>query len=130
MYHKIIIVGYTGKDPEMRYMPDGRPVANMSVATDKRVPSGDQYVTSTIWFRVSVFGRTAEVVNQYVKKGTLVLVEGELIADPKTGSPRVFTRSDGSAGASFEMSAARVRILSKSKTENGSVGSEDDETPF
>jgi single-strand DNA-binding protein len=58
-----------------------------------------------------------ENVNQYLKKGSKVLVEGRLNADPETGGPRVFTRNDGSTGASFEMTAQNVVFLS-SRTED------------
>ena len=113
MYQKIIIVGNLGRDPEMRYMPDGTAVTNLSVATNRRWTdraSGDQR-EETVWFRVSVWGPQAESVNQYLSKGRQVLVEGRLQADPETGGPRMFTRQDGTVGASYEIRAFSVQFL-------------------
>ncbi len=112
MFQSLIIVGNLGRDPEMRYLPDGKPVTNLSVATNRVYTnaSGEQ-VKETTWFRVSVFGKQAEVCNQYLAKGRLVLVEGALRADPTTGGPRVWQGQDGSYRASFEMTATTVRFL-------------------
>jgi len=112
MYHTIIIVGNLGRDPEMRYTPSGQAVCNFSVATNRQyTDSGGQQVKETIWFRISTWGKTAEVCNQYLKKGSKVLVEGRLVADPATGGPRIWQGQRG-PGASFEVSAATVRFLS------------------
>jgi single-strand DNA-binding protein len=125
MYHTIIIVGNVGRDAEMRYTPSGAAVASFSVATNRQytASSGEQ-VKETIWFRVSAWGRQAEVCNQYVKKGMKVLVEGRLTADQDTGGPRIWTGQDGSARASFEITAATVRFLSsRGEYEPSSTGS-------
>ncbi len=63
-------------------------------------------VKETIWFRVSVWGKQAESSNQYLKKGSKVLVEGRLTPDPATGGPRIWTRQDGTPAASFEVTAS------------------------
>jgi single-strand DNA-binding protein len=113
VYHKLIIAGNLGRDPEMRYLPSGQAVTNISVATNRvYTDSNGQKVTETIWFRVSVWGARGETVNQYLRKGSKVLVEGRLNVDPETGGPRIFTRSDGTSGASFEMTAQNVVFLS------------------
>ena len=111
MYHKITIVGHLGRDPEMRYTQDGTPVTNFSVATSRRWnrPDGTQ-VDETVWFRVSAWKRLAEICNEYLQKGRLVLIEGRLRPDDR-GNPRVFTRNDGTAGASFEVTALTVKFL-------------------
>ncbi len=113
MYQKLIVVGNLGSDPEMRYMPDGSAVTNFSLATNRRWTDSRTNETreETTWIRVSVWGRQAETVNQYLSKGRRVLVEGRLRPDPQTGSPRVFTRQDGTMGSSFEMTADSVRFL-------------------
>lgn len=112
MYHKVIIVGNLGRDPEMRYTPDGQPVTNFSVATNRRwTDAQGQLQEETTWFRVSVFGRQAEACAQYLSKGRQVLVEGRLRPDPQTGGPRIWTRSDGTAGASYEVIARQVKFL-------------------
>jgi len=112
-YHTVIVVGRLGRDPEMRYSPSGDPVTSFSVATDRQYSdSAGQRVKETMWFRVSVWGKQAESCNQYLKKGKMVLVEGRLLCDPKTGAPRIFNRSDGTQGSSFEINANTVRFLS------------------
>ena len=113
MYHTLIIVGNVGKDPEMRYTPSGQAVTSFSVASNRQYTTGNgEQVKETIWFRVTTWGKQAEVCNQYVKKGMKVLVEGRLTPDKATGGPRVWTKQDGSAGSSFEVNAAMVRFLS------------------
>jgi single-strand DNA-binding protein len=121
MYHTIIIVGNVGKDPEMRYTPSGQAVTSFSVATNRQytASSGEQ-VKETIWFRISAWGKQAEVCNQYLRKGSKVLIEGRLTPDKNTGGPRVWTKQDGSAGASFEVTASTVRFLS-SRNEAGEM---------
>ncbi|MCS7252101.1 MAG: single-stranded DNA-binding protein [Anaerolineae bacterium] len=112
MYHKLIIAGHLGTDPEMRYTPEGTPVTSFRMASNIRYrdASGDQR-EETIWFRVSVFGRQAEIANQYLQKGRSVLVEGQLRPDPQTGNPRIFRRSDGTAGAVYEVRAHRIVFI-------------------
>ena len=141
MYQKITIVGNLGRDPEMRYTPSGQAVTNISVATSRRWTTNDgERADETTWFRVSVWGRQGETVNQYLSKGSKVLVEGRLNPDPQTGGPKIWTRQDGTSGSTFEITANRVVFLS-SKAENeayqaqsgdgGSQGPvEEDEIPF
>jgi len=124
MYHTIIIAGNVGREPEMRYTPEGKAVTSFSVA----VSDGFGEKKHTIWFRVSAWEKTAEVVSQYLHKGSRVLVEGRLQSD-SNGGPRIWTRQDGTSGASFEITANTVRFLS-SKSEGG-AGAPDEvaETP-
>jgi len=120
MYQKIIVAGNLGKDPEMRYAPNGDAVTSFSVATSRKyTDKGGNKVEETTWFRVSVWGKQAETCNQYLKKGSKVLVEGRLIADKATGGPKIWTRQDGTAGSSFEITAEGVRFLSSSRDDNG-----------
>lgn len=123
MYHTIIIVGFLGRDPEMRFTPSGQAVTNFNVATNRQYTGSDgQPVKETIWFRVSTWGKSAETCNQYLRKGSKVLVEGRLVPDKETGGPRVYTRQDGTAGSSFEVSASTVRFLSsRGEDESGAV---------
>jgi single-strand DNA-binding protein len=65
----------------------------------------------TVWFRVSVWGKQAEVCNQYLSKGRQVLVEGRLTAEKETGGPRIWTDQNGKPRASYEVSAFEVRFL-------------------
>ena len=121
MYHKIILVGNLGRDPEMRYTPSGAAVTNFSMATSEKWTGQDGTPQErTIWWRVSVFGKQAESCNEYLKKGSKVLVEGHLRGDEK-GNPRVYQRQDGTSGASFEVTAASVKFLS-TRSEGGGQG--------
>lgn len=125
MYQHITIVGRLGRDPEMRYTPSGQAVTSFNVATDRQYTDGNgQKVKETTWFRVSVWGKQAETTNQYLKKGSMVLVDGRLTPDPKTGGPRVWKRQDGTEGASFEISASSVRFLSTRSETSGAGGGE------
>lgn len=113
MYHTIIIVGNVGKDPEMRYAPSGQPFTSFSVATHRQYTAGNgEQVKETIWFRVTTWGKQAEICNQYIRKGAKVLIEGRLTPDKATGGPRIFNKQDGSVGAAFEVTAGTVRFLS------------------
>ncbi|HET7009754.1 MAG TPA: single-stranded DNA-binding protein [Anaerolineales bacterium] len=111
MFHKIILVGNLGRDPEMRYTPSGQAVTNLSVATNRTYTdnSGNQ-VKQTVWFRISVWGKQAEATHQYLRKGRQVLVEGRLNPDDN-GNPRIWTGQDGSPRASYEVTAETVRFL-------------------
>jgi single-strand DNA-binding protein len=113
MYQTIIIAGNLGRDPEMRYLQSGQAVTSFSVATNRQYTnSRGEQIKETIWFRVSAWGRQAEICNQFLSKGSKVLVEGRLTADPGTGGPRIWTGQDGSSRASFEINAQTVRFLS------------------
>lgn len=112
MYQKLIIVGNLGRDPEMRYMPDGTAVTNFSVATSRKwTDQFGQKAEETTWFRVSTWGKQAETCHEYLTKGSKVLVEGRLQVDPTTGGPKLFTRQDGTVGAAFQVTASEIRFL-------------------
>jgi len=139
MFHKVILVGNLGRDPEMRYTPGGQAVTTLSVASNRTYTdsSGNQ-VKQTIWFRVSVWGKQAESCHQYLRKGRPVLVEGRLNPDDN-GNPRIWTAQDGTPRASFEVTAETVRFLGGGRDEGGAGGEEagvgqgpetEDEIPF
>jgi single-strand DNA-binding protein len=121
-YHTLIIVGNVGKDPEMRFTPSGQAVTSFSVATNRQYTTGNgEQVKETVWFRVTTWGKQAEVCNQYVVKGMMVLVEGRLTPDKATGGPKIWTKLDGSPAASFEVTASTVRFLSSKRESGGNV---------
>jgi len=139
MFQTVIIVGNLGRDPEMRYIPSGKPVTSFSVATNRQYTNNaGETIKETIWFRVSAWDKTAENCNQYLKKGSKVLVEGRLTADPATGGPRIWTGQDGSPRASFEVTAGTVRFLTPrgegeapaADEGAGSAPAEDENIPF
>lgn len=134
MYQKVIIVGNLGGDPQMRYMSDGTPVTNFSVATNRSWTDSNtgQRVDETTWFRVSVWRRQAEAANQYLSKGQKVLVEGRMRPDPETGGPRLWTGQDGVVRASYEITADSVQFLSSREEAaqiSGSMGDDFDQSP-
>ena len=78
--NKVIILGTLGKDPEVRFTPNGNPIANMSVATSEQwndKASGERQ-EKTEWHRVVIFGKLAEIAGQYLRKGSQVYLEGKL----------------------------------------------------
>ncbi len=78
--NKVIIMGNLGQDPDIRYMPSGRGVVNLSVATNrswKDKDTGEQQ-DETSWHRCVAFGKTAEIINEHFKKGRKILLEGRL----------------------------------------------------
>ena len=131
MYHTIILVGNLGRDPEMRYTPSGQAVTSFNVATNRQYTGADgNVVKETTWFRVAVWGKQAETTSQYLKKGSKVLIEGRLVPDLATGGPKIWTRQDGTPGASFEVSANTVRFLSSRGEGEGGYQSGGPDTSF
>jgi single-strand DNA-binding protein len=104
--NKVIIVGNLGRDPEMRYMPSGDPIANIAVATSfkkKDAKTGEQ-TELTEWHRISFFGKLAEIVGQYLKKGSSVYVEGRL-------QTRKYTDKDGVEKYATDIIAENMQML-------------------
>jgi single-strand DNA-binding protein len=91
-FNKIIVVGNLGRDPEMRYTPQGTPVCTFSIASnERRKTSAGEQQDITTWFRVTVWGKQAETVSKYLSKGRSVYVEGRLHVEDwtdKEGKPR------------------------------------------
>ncbi|NMB62599.1 MAG: single-stranded DNA-binding protein [Chloroflexi bacterium] len=138
-FHTLIIVGRLGQDPEMRYMPNGQAVTNFSVASDRSYRNaGGEMVKVTTWFRVSVWGKQAESCNQYLNKGSMVLIEGTLNPDKDTGRPRIWTSADGRSGSSYDVNAQTVRFLSTRgggqdasfESDSGAPEVDEDNIPF
>jgi single-strand DNA-binding protein len=91
-FNKIIVVGNLGRDPELRYTPQGTPVTSFSLATNERETRGGEKVDVTTWFDVTLFGRQAEVASQYLEKGKQVFIQGSFRSEQWTdreGKPRV-----------------------------------------
>ena len=78
--NKVILIGNCGRDPEIRYLPSGQAVANVSIATTSRRKdrTSGETVEDTQWHRVTFYDRLAEIVGEYVKKGRPIYVEGRL----------------------------------------------------
>ena len=103
--NKVILVGNLGRDPEVRYMPSGEPVANITIATSSKYKNkSGEMVEETEWHRVTFFGKLAEIVSQYLKKGRPVYVEGRL----KT---RKYTDKDGIKKYATDIIANEMQML-------------------
>lgn len=112
--NKVILVGNCGQDPEVRYMPSGGAVTNLSIATSeswKDKNTGDQQ-ERTEWHRVVFFNRLAEIVEQYVKKGTKLYVEGSL-------RTRKWQGQDGQDRYTTEIVASEMQMLDSRGTQGG-----------
>jgi len=115
--NKVIIVGNLGKDPEVRYMPSGSALCNVSVATTRQWKdkvSGEKQ-QETEWHRVTFFDRMAEIAGEYLKKGSAVYVEGRL----KT---RKYTDKDGVEKYSTDIVATEMQLLGGRDVGGGSGG--------
>lgn len=118
MFQRITVIGNCGRDPEMRYTPSGVPVTNFTVAANRRWKNekGEDQEKTT-WFRVTCWRKLAETTAQYVHKGKLLMVEGEVEA-------QAYTDREGNARATLELTATTVKFLGP-KDETGHVPDED-----
>jgi single-strand DNA-binding protein len=104
--NKVILVGNLGADPEVRYLPSGDAVANIRLATTDRYKdkASGEFKEMTEWHRVSFFGRLAEIVSEYLKKGSSVYIEGRI-------RTRKWQAQDGTDRYSTEIVADQMQML-------------------
>ena len=103
--NKIIVIGHLGRDPEMRYTPNGQSVTSFSVASSRRYTNSEgEQKEETEWFNVSAWGRLADLCNQYLSKGRQVYVEGRF-------SSRSYEGRDGQMRNSNDISLTDVQFL-------------------
>ena len=115
-FNKITIVGYLGRDPEIRYTPSGEAVCNFSVATtERRKDAAGEFQDQTTWFKITVWRRQAELANQYLSKGKQVYVEGRL-------RQAEYTDRDGNRRTALEVTASDIQFLGN-KGEEGAMPS-------
>jgi single-strand DNA-binding protein len=101
--HSITLAPRLGRDPKLRYTPDGTPVCTFSVTDNGRCDK-------PVWFRVTAWRRLAEVYGEYLTQRREVVVQGRLQGDD-AGGPRIWTGNDGQPRASFEVTAQSVEFL-------------------
>jgi single-strand DNA-binding protein len=105
-FNKITVVGHLGRDPVLRYTPQGTAVCDFSVATSERRSGGgggdSQDITT--WFKITLWGKQAEVANQYLSKGKQVYIEGRL-------RQTEYTDRDGMKRTSLEVNATDIQFL-------------------
>ena len=114
--NKVILVGRLGRDPETRYTGGGQAVANFSVATDEtyKDKAGERQ-KRTEWHKIVVWGKQAEIAQQYLKKGSLIFIEGRI-------QSREWQDKEGQKRTSFEIVATNFRMLGGRGDGGGSGG--------
>lgn len=117
MYNRIILIGNLTKDPELRFTPQGTPVANFRIAVNSRYKQADELREETLFIDIVVLGKQAESCSQYLSKGRPVLVEGRL-------KERKW-ESEGQQKSKFEVIAQNVRFLSKREPSGQTFNSND-----
>ena len=104
-FNKIILVGNLGRDPELRYTPQGTPVCSFSMATnERRKDKSGEMQDQTTWFRVTLWGRQAETASQYLTKGRPVYIEGRLRVEE-------WTDRDGKPRHTLEVHATEMQFI-------------------
>jgi len=124
--NKVMIIGYLGRDPEMRFTPTGKSVSSFSVACNRSWKSKDgERHTETDWFNVVAWGELAEISKQYLSKGSMVYVEGRL-------QIREWVDSNGTPQKSVEIVARDIMLMdSKNKNKDIQNDTEDfEDFPF
>ena len=117
MYNKIILVGNLTRDVEIRYGKSGVTISNVGIATNRKFKSQDGEQKSEVMFiDLTFFGRTAEIANQYLKKGSKILVEGRLVLQQWTGQ-------DGSKKSKHTVTVDNLQMLGGRNEENNSQSS-------
>ena len=111
--NKVILLGNLGADPDVRYTPDGgTAICTLSLATSRRYKNRDgQFTEETEWHRVVLFGRTAEIARDYLKKGRSVYVEGRL-------RTRKYQAKDGTDRYATEIIGETMQLLDRRQSDN------------
>ena len=103
--NKVILVGRVGRDPEIRQMQSGKSVVNLSLATtSKRKDAGGNFIEDTQWHRITAYDKLADIIGQYVHKGSLIYIEGSI----KYGK---FTDKDGNEKNTTDIIAGQMQML-------------------
>jgi single-strand DNA-binding protein len=120
--NKVILIGNCGRDPEIRYLPSGQAVANISIATTSRRKdrTSGETVEDTQWHRVTFYDRLAEIAGEYVKKGRPIYIEGRL----KYGK---YTDQAGVEKNTVDIIATEMQLLGAREGMGGPSGGGDDE---
>ena len=124
--NKVILLGRVGSDPEVKYMPSGNAVLNLSIATNRKFKNQESgaYEDKTEWHRVVYFGKLAEIVEKYLDKGSSVYVEGKL-------QTRKWQDKNGADRWTTEIVGSELTMLgSRSSGSNNSMASDQSESPF
>ena len=119
--NKVILLGHLGRDPEMRYQPSGGAIANFSIATSETFKDKEgNKQERTEWHRVVLFGRTAEIAGEYLRKGSMAYVEGRL-------QTRKCTDKEGQERYTTEIVGDRLQLVGARGGGGGGAASFDEE---
>ena len=129
-HNRVILVGNLTRDPEVRYLPKGTASSNVRVAVNDRVKRGEEWVDDPTFVDVTLWGRTAEVAGDYLRKGSCVLIEGRLKLES--------WEKNGEKRSRLKVVCERMQMLgSKTAKADGDAGSDqevpvaqDDGVPF
>jgi single-strand DNA-binding protein len=111
-FNKVILMGNLTRDPEIRYAPNGTPVANFGLAVNRRYRQGEEMRDDVCFVDIVVFGKQAETCGQYLSKGQGALIEGRL-------QMRKFETKEGQKVTKHEVVAENVRFLSRRPDQGG-----------
>ncbi|WP_159714944.1 single-stranded DNA-binding protein [Blochmannia endosymbiont of Camponotus nipponensis] len=131
--NKVILIGYLGRAPEVRYMPSGNMVTNISVATTEswKDKQTNEFKEKTEWHRVVLFGRLAEIASEYLQKGSQVYIEGSLKSrkwQNQNGQDRYVTEIIVNIGGTMQMLGSRHVDESMPSVDNQNIINSGDET--
>ncbi len=147
-YNRVVLLGNLTRDPELRYIPSGMAVSDIGLAVNDRVKRNDQWVEETTFVDITLWGRTAEVANEYLSKGSSVLIEGRLKFETweKDGQKRSKLKvvgekmqmvgarggssGGGSSGGGPSQSRSQEQTPEYSSTSDGPTMPPNDEIPF
>ena len=116
MFNKVILVGNLTRDIELRYLPNGSALAKLGLATNRRYKKQDgTQAEETCFIDVNLFGRTAEVANQYLKRGSQVLIEGRLVLES-------WMDSNGQKKSRHSITAESMQMLGRPQNSNETYG--------
>lgn len=114
-FNRVILVGNLTRDPELRYIPSGTAVSDIGLAVNDRIKRGDQWVDEVTFVDITLWGRTAEIANEYLSKGSPVLIEGRLKLDR--------WEKDGQKHSKLKVTADRLQMLgAKDGARGGGAG--------
>ncbi len=113
-FNRVILVGNLTRDPELRYIPSGTAVSDIGLAVNDRVKKGDQWVDEVTFVDVTLWGRTAEIANEYLSKGSPVLIEGRLKLDR--------WEKDGQKHSKLRVTADKLQMLGSKEGARGGGG--------
>lgn len=139
MINKVILIGNLGRDPETRTTQGGSTVAKLAVATAERVKKGDEWVEQVEWHRVVCFGRLAENVGRFLKKGRQVYVEGRIRTEKwkdQSGNDRYTTEVVANeirflgGGGQREAEPSRAAPADTTSASGGYTAAGDEDIPF